>query len=156
MSLVSLLRFCAVCVASGFGSGYARIAPGTVGSLAALVVWWLLRQSQLIASNGAVLLLVATAVLGSLAVAYSLEPSSGDPDPRWIVIDEWAGLFVALVGIMPTEWHLVLGAFGLFRLFDATKVGPVGWAESIPGCWGIMADDLVAGVLTAVLIAAVR
>jgi phosphatidylglycerophosphatase A len=156
MSLANLLRFCSVCVASGFGSGYARIAPGTFGSLAALVVWWLLRQSQLLAPKGDLLLLAGTAAIGCLAVASCLEPSSGDTDPSWIVIDEWAGLFVALMGILPTQWHLVLCAFGLFRFFDATKVGPVGWAESLPGCWGIMADDLVAGVLTAVMIAAVR
>jgi phosphatidylglycerophosphatase A len=156
MSLVSLLRCCSVCVASGFGSGYARIAPGTCGSLVALGAWWLLLQSHVLASSGGVALLVVTAVLGCVAVAFSIEPSSGDSDPSWIVIDEWAGLFVALIGIAPQEWHLLVCAFVLFRFFDATKVGPVGWAESLPGCWGIMADDLVAGVCTALVIAAVR
>ncbi len=154
MSLVRSLRFCSVVVASGFGSGYARIAPGTCGSFAALGVWWLLLQSQLFADIGVLAILVFTVVLGAISVAFSLDSSSGDLDPSWIVIDEWAGLFVALVGIKPTEWPLVICAFVLFRIFDATKVGPVGWAESLPGCWGIMADDLVAGVLTALVIAA--
>jgi phosphatidylglycerophosphatase A len=156
MSLVGLVRFCAVGVASGLGSGYARIAPGTCGSLLALVVWLILYQSQLVAPEHAIIVIGLTVVLGCVSVALCLESSSGDPDPSWIVIDEWAGLFLALVGVVPSEWRLIVCAFLLFRFFDATKVGPVGWAESLPGHWGIMADDLVAGGLTALVIVALR
>ncbi len=156
MSLVSLLRFFSVCLASGFGSGYSRIAPGTCGSLAALGFWWLMRKGQF-PVGADVALIALTTLLGCAAVAFSIQSSySVDPDPSWIVVDEWAGLFVALMGVMPSEWHLVVCAFVLFRLFDVTKLGPVGWAERLPGCWGIMADDLVAGALTALVLAVVR
>jgi phosphatidylglycerophosphatase A len=77
-------------------------------------------------------------------------------DPQWIVIDEWAGLFVALAGLTPSNWTTAFVAFILFRVFDASKVGPVAWAEQLPGAYGVMADDLVAGILTAGCIAAMR
>jgi len=156
MSLASLSRFYSVCLASGFGSGYSRIAPGTCGSLAALGGWWVLHQSLLFTGAGNVALCLLTTLVGCIAVKFSLKGCSGNPDPSWIVIDEWAGLFVALIGVTPSDWHLVMCAFVLFRLFDATKLGPVGWAERLPGCWGIMADDLVAGGLTTVVMALLR
>jgi len=156
MSLAGVLRACAVCIASGFGSGLSAIAPGTSGSFAALALWWLVFG---VASGGAVwplALVLITSIVGVVAVAGSLDPNSSDPDPRWIVIDEWAGLYVALVGVAPGEFSWIVCAFVLFRFFDASKVGPVGWAEALPGSWGIMADDLVAGALAAICVWAAR
>lgn len=96
-------------------------------------------------------LVVITTVVGTVAVQVALR-SERDKDPQWIVIDEWAGLFVALVGIVPTQLTQALMAFTLFRIFDASKIGPVGWAEKLPGQFGIMADDLVAGALASLVV----
>jgi phosphatidylglycerophosphatase A len=154
--MITILQ-CARFFSSGCGSGFARHAPGTVGSVAALVMWWFLSSFGLAGSPAANLsLLVITTIVGTIAVATCLRAEPNSADPQWIVIDEWAGLFVALLALTPDNWGLVLLALGLFRVLDASKIGPVGWAEQLPGAWGIMADDLVAGALVALIILAIK
>lgn len=153
---MSLVRFCTICTASGFGSGFAKVAPGTCGSGVALLVWWALHGTGVSGVWAAVGLVLVTSVCGYVSIVSCLDTAAGDPDPSWIVIDEWAGLYVALLGLAPGEWPLVACAFVLFRVFDASKIGPVGWAENMPGAWGIMADDVVAGGLAALVILIVR
>ncbi len=144
-------------IASGFGSGYANVAPGTFGSLAALIFWWLLFQiGTLEATSAAMFLVVITTLVGFLAVALCVRKLGAGVDPQWIVIDEWAGLYIALLGLTPSNWGLVLVAFIFFRAFDALKTGPVAWAESLPKAFGIMADDLVAGIMTTIVIYGLR
>jgi phosphatidylglycerophosphatase A len=117
-----------------------------------LIFWWLLFDLEIIQSfSSQVVLALVTTVVGTIAVGVALKHEQ-DEDPQWIVIDEWAGLFVALLGLAPFQLGYVLTAFVLFRLFDASKVGPVGWAERLPRQFGIMADDLVAGALSALVI----
>lgn len=133
-------------ISSGFGSGYVRKAPGTVGSVAAVCAWLLLRHFDVCAP------LVATGIVslvGLLAVAVTIQGQS-DTDPQWIVIDEWAGVFIALLAVDSGNLFHVLLAFVGFRLFDIVKPGPVRWAEDLPGAFGIMADDVVAGMLVLV------
>jgi phosphatidylglycerophosphatase A len=144
-------------VSSGFGSGHARIAPGTFGSAAALIFWFLLHAIGMPASFPAhAALFAVTAIVGTLAVAHSIDSQPEAADPPWIVIDEWAGLFIALTTLAPNQLGWIALGFGLFRLFDALKWGPVGWAEKLPGAWGIIADDVVAGALTALLVGLCR
>ncbi len=102
--------------------------------------------------------LAALAVLatagGWLAVRRAVpEP---DADPGWVVVDEVAGQWIALLGSPSGSTVGAAAAFALFRLLDITKVGPVGWAERRGGAFGVMADDVVAGALAAVLVAAAR
>lgn len=85
-------------------------------------------------------------IVGFLAVAFAIRGQS-EADPQWIVIDEWAGVFVALLAVDSTSLSHVFLAFVGFRLFDIVKPGPVRWAEDLPGAFGIMADDIVAGML---------
>lgn len=73
-------------------------------------------------------------------------------DPQFIVIDEWAGMSISLLYISPSNYLAVISAFLLFRFFDITKLGPVGWAENLPGAWGIMLDDVVAGIFATLLL----
>lgn len=69
-------------------------------------------------------------------------------DPQWIVIDEWCGLSVTLLAYNPQDPAWVpYAAFIAFRLFDITKIPPVSQAERLPGAFGIMLDDVVAGIL---------
>lgn len=148
----------AVWISSGFGSGYALVAPGTFGSAAALAFWWLL-HTQLGAPHtlhAHAILTSATIIVGTLAVYRVMRTEVSTCDPQWIVIDEWAGLFLALFAVSPDEWGWASISFILFRIFDAAKPGPVGWVERLPGAAGIMADDLVAGALAGLTVMVCR
>jgi phosphatidylglycerophosphatase A len=152
-----MIKFVAQWISSGFGSGYAVVAPGTFGSVAAFIFWWLLLRLGIPHSPYTTLILaVVTTIVGTIAVAYCMRLSPNSPDPQWIVIDEWAGLFVALAVIPSAHWSAALVSIIVFLIFDATKVGPVAWAEQLPGAYGVMADDLVAGALTAGVIVLCR
>lgn len=129
-------------VATLFGAGRARAVPGTFGTLAAIpaaIVLGLLLPPLAFAA--------ATAVLAGLAIWTSglAARAMGLKDPRPVVIDEAAGLFVSLLFLPPTPATYV-GAFVLFRLMDIVKPFPARRAEELPGGWGIVLDDLIAGV----------
>jgi phosphatidylglycerophosphatase A len=136
-------------IASGFGSGLAPKAPGTAGSLAAVLIgaalMWL--------SPAALPLAVLLASLGGL---WAVSAARVDGDPGWVVIDEFAGMWIAMLGLArPTAIGLI-AAFLLFRLLDIVKPGPVGWADRQKGAAGIMADDIIAGAIAAGILWAVR
>lgn len=136
-------------IASGLGSGYAPYAPGTVASLLAV----LLGIPLMLAPSGT---LALAAAFASVAGLWAIRVARIDGDPGWVVIDEVAGQWLALLGLArPTALGL-LAAFALFRLLDITKPGPVGWADRQGGAAGIMADDLIAGALAAGVLWAVR
>jgi phosphatidylglycerophosphatase A len=132
----------AVLVATLFGVGRVRVVPGTFGTLAAIpaaiVMGYLLPPWAFAA---------ATAVLAGLAIWTSGRAARalGLKDPRPVVIDEAAGLFVTLLFFPPAPATYV-GAFVLFRLMDILKPFPARRAEDLPGGWGIVVDDLIAGV----------
>jgi phosphatidylglycerophosphatase A len=134
-------------IAAGLGTGFSPVAPGTVASAAALAI-------------GAGLMLASPlglplAALASIAGGYwAITRANIDGDPGWVVIDEFAGQWIAMLALPAVSWPGLLAAFALFRLFDIVKPGPVGWADRQHGAFGIMADDVVAGVLAALLLAA--
>lgn len=132
-------------ISSGLGSGYAPKAPGTFGTVAAAVAWLAMSWGGLLSSPLTHTLCAAlTIVCGTIAIRLSLDNGSAK-DPQWIVIDEWAGLFVALIGTdVGVPWQVLLAVI-FFRVFDISKVGPIRAAERLPGAFGIMADDVVAG-----------
>ncbi len=142
-------------ISMGFGSGATGAAPGTFGSLAAAFVWCVLQLSVLPASTFThVTLLVVVTLVGTIAITKSLRQLS-EQDPGWIVIDEWAGMYAALVGANAGSLSQVVFAFVVFRIFDICKPAPVRSAERLPGAFGVMMDDLVAGALTWVVVQAV-
>lgn len=138
-------------IASLFGAGFLRPGPGTWGSIAALVpgAALLALAGALAVAGGAVLL----TALGWWATTRELARAT-DADPQWIVIDEAAGMWVAMAGLPAFGWVGVLAAFALFRLFDIAKPGPVGWADRQGGATGVMLDDLIAGALAALVLVA--
>jgi len=151
-----MITSCAALLSSGFGSGYVRVAPGTFGSLAAVFFWLLLSWLGVLSSSShQSLLAMGVVVAGLLATRISLDEEGGE-DPQWIVIDEWAGVCIALIGADPRNLLGVLGALVMFRIFDIVKPGPVSWAEDLPGAWGIMADDVIAGVCALAGMSALR
>jgi phosphatidylglycerophosphatase A len=127
-------------VASLGGVGFLKPAPGTWGSAAVLP---LVLGGPLVCLAAAAVLIVA----GLWAISWLRDK---DDDPPWVVIDEGAGQLIALAAIANEASLLqVAMAFGLFRGLDVAKPGPVGWADRRPGAWGVMLDDLVAGMLAA-------
>ena len=132
-------------VASGFGCGFAPVAPGTVGSAVALVIG----AGLMLASPYA---LPAAALLACIVGVWAIAAADGAADPGWIVIDEFAGQWIAMLALARVSVIGLAAAFALFRLFDIAKPGPVGWADRRKDAWGVMADDVIAGVMVAMLL----
>lgn len=123
-------------------TGFAPVAPGTVGSAVTLPLWWLLRGAEQPWLEPLCLAVVVVAGAWSARVAER-ELQSEDPGP--VVIDEVAGMLVTLLW-MPLTWQVALAGFLAFRVFDIAKPYPVNRLERLPRGWGVMADDLMAGV----------
>lgn len=133
-------------LATCFRIGYLPLAPGTWGSLAALMAWRLLPEMELFRLS----LIVVVVFLVGVISSTILSEREGDSDPSHIVIDEWAGMWIALL-MIPNEWKWLGMAFILFRLFDIVKIYPANRFEKLPGGWGIMMDDVVAGLYAGVV-----
>jgi phosphatidylglycerophosphatase A len=142
---------CATVIATWFGCGYFPKAPGTAGSLAALAIAIAL---HLIAGSGrgALAILAAVLVLPGVWAAGVVAKRLGVIDPGIVVVDEVVGQWVTILGVTAFNWKSWLGCFLLFRLFDIWKPPPVRQLESLPGGWGIMADDVMAGFYGALVI----
>lgn len=131
-------------IASGFAAGLAPRAPGTAGSLVGLLLGvWVLHAAGPVGLIGAI-------ILASIAGLWAIPRAADEQaDPGWVVIDEIAGQMIALLAVPhPGLWQMAL-AFALFRLFDITKWGPIGWADRRHDALGIMADDWIAGLFAA-------
>ncbi|MBN3038881.1 MAG: phosphatidylglycerophosphatase A [Candidatus Omnitrophica bacterium] len=129
-------------IASFFYLGYVPFAPGTAGSLGALVIYLFCRKSLFLHT----VVLLGVCVVGFL-VCGPAEKIFGRKDSPRIVIDEVAGLLLAYWGLELDLLLIVLG-FILFRVLDAAKVYPVNKLEKLKGAWGVMGDDLCAGLYT--------
>jgi len=137
----------ALAVATLGGVGRAPVAPGTVASAITALALWLLSPPPL---TLAVLLIVVTG-LGTWA-ADEAERALGDRDPGMIVVDEVAGMMLAVLAVPATPVALLAG-FLLFRVFDVVKPFPANVAQRLPGGLGVMVDDLVAGLYALALLA---
>jgi phosphatidylglycerophosphatase A len=126
-------------IASAGGAGYARKAPGTFGSFAGLVIGALLLEL----GHGPLLMGILAASLAGLWAVWAV----GGQDEQWIVIDEVAGQMIALFALHRPGWPGLILAFALFRLFDITKLGPIGAADRRHDALGVMADDWIAGAV---------
>lgn len=139
-------------VATGFGAGYAPAAPGTAGSLVGLVLVFFIHNRSLILYAAVLLSVFALGVYA----AGQVERATGEQDNRRIVIDEIAGMLV--VGfLLPSGVGYLIGGFVLFRALDVAKPFPADWIErELPGGWGIMLDDLVAGLYANLILQGVK
>jgi phosphatidylglycerophosphatase A len=142
---------------SFFGAGFLPMAPGTWGSLAALLIYVLaLRFTRLepaIFGTLGCLLLILLFAMASLALGGDAQRAAAHKDPRWFVLDEMAGVFLALFALAPYNFLFAGLAFLLFRLFDALKIGAVGWMDRrLSGTVGILLDDCVAGAAANLLV----
>ncbi|KKD62342.1 phosphatidylglycerophosphatase [Grimontia sp. AD028] len=134
-------------LATGFGSGLSPIVPGTMGTLAAVPFYYLLVSLSPIA-------LAIAIVLGSLVGIYLCERTSNDMgvhDHGSIVWDEFVGFWITMFLVPVTDWQVVLAGFIIFRFFDMVKPWPISWLDKqVHGGFGIMLDDVVAGLMSMV------
>lgn len=138
----------ALLVASFGYAGRSPLAPGTVGSAAALPVFLVVRLAGSPVLEAGVIIALGAVGVWSASVT---ERQLGVTDPSVVVIDEVVGMLLTLA-FMPLGWAGVLAGFVLFRLFDIIKPYPCARAERLPGGWGIMADDVLAGVYANVVL----
>jgi len=129
--------------ATGFFSGYSPWAPGTAGSLVGVLVFCFIHDSPYY------LPITLAVILVGIPIAGRAERILGQKDAKQIVIDEVAGQLVALY-LAPLALLPVACGFLLFRLFDIWKPGPVGRLEKLPGGYGVMMDDVGAGIFALV------
>jgi phosphatidylglycerophosphatase A len=127
-------------VATVFGVGYAPVAPGTFGSAAGLLIWWLLPASTGIQAAAIAAIFVAGSWGSNVA-----ERHFGRTDPGQVVIDEVMGMLITLF-LNPVGWIGALAGFLLFRVFDVIKPYPANRLEQLHGGIGVMADDAMAAV----------
>jgi phosphatidylglycerophosphatase A len=143
--LIALARV----ISTWFGCGYAPVAPGTVGSAAAILIAWALRNYATPVEFGLLGLMLAIPGIWAAGVtARELKVK----DPGLVVVDEVVGQWITLAGATAVNWHSWLLAFALFRIFDIWKPPPVRQLERLPGGIGIVADDAMAGIYSAVLL----
>jgi phosphatidylglycerophosphatase A len=139
--MVKVVDLLARGVATAFGSGYSPVAPGTAGSAVGLLLFWPMAGWRWPWQVGACLALLLVGALAATRVAERV----GLKDPGIVVVDEVLGQWVTLLALPFTPATAVLG-FLLFRAMDIVKPWPARDLERLPGGWGIMADDVAAGV----------
>ena len=142
-----IVSFLTTALATGFGAGYSPIAPGTAGSAVGLALFWPLAGLPPLEQVLAVTVLFLVAVPAATLVARR----SGRKDPGLVVIDEVVGVWATLA-FLPFTWTTAVFGFLLFRLMDIVKPYPARDLERLPDGWGIMADDLMAGVYANLLL----
>ena len=141
-SPLELVRSPTLMLAFGFGSGLSRLAPGTVGTIAAIPLWWLLTQL----SPPLYLATVLVAAIIGVSICGRAAEQMGVHDHGGIVWDEFVGFWITMAFFFFFFVSLMLG-FCLFRLFDIWKPWPISWLDkNMSGGLGIMIDDIVAGL----------
>ena len=128
-------------LATGFGAGFSPIAPGTAGTLVGLALFWPMRNLGLWVQGVAILVVCLLGVAGGTQVARKEERE----DPGLVVVDEIVGMWLTLL-LVPFTWVSAALGFLLFRIMDVVKPFPARRFEDFPGGWGIMADDVMAGI----------
>jgi phosphatidylglycerophosphatase A len=139
--MVKVVDFLARGVATAFGSGYSPFAPGTAGSAVGLLLFWPMAAWPWPWQLGASVALLLVGAIAATRVAERV----GLKDPGIVVVDEVLGQWVTLLALPFTPATAAVG-FLLFRAMDILKPWPARDLERLPGGWGIMADDVAAGV----------
>jgi len=138
-------------LATWFGCGYWPWGPGTAGSLAAVVIAWLSVRFGGFSPHWFLLWAVLVTPAGVWA-ATVVERSLNKVDPHIVVVDEVAGQWLTLAGAVTLNWKSWVLALALFRIFDIWKPWPARRLEGLKAGFGIMADDLMAGVYGALVL----
>jgi phosphatidylglycerophosphatase A len=132
-------------IATWFYCGYFPVAPGTVGSLAAIAIAWALHRFENVPAPAFALMSMLLAGPGIWAAGVTAR-AEGREDPGIVVVDEVVGQWLTIAGATQLNWKSWVLALALFRIFDIWKPPPVRQLERLPGGLGIVADDAMAGV----------
>ncbi len=134
-------KYTALCIATTFFSGLFPIAPGTVGAFIAVVVLWFLPPLSWLT------LVIASAIFFVIGVwASDIAETEWGKDPGKVNWDEVVGMMITVIALPAKHWIIYVAAFFAFRIFDIIKPFPVNRMEKIKGGMGIMADDVMAGI----------
>jgi phosphatidylglycerophosphatase A len=128
-------------LATGFGSGFSPIAPGTAGTAVGLLLFWPMAALPFVYQATLTLVVCLLGVWGGTLVTRH----EGREDPGLVVVDEVVGMWVTLL-LVPLSWKTALVGFFAFRLMDIVKPFPARRLEDLKEGWGIMADDVMAGI----------
>ena len=157
--MVKNKNFFHIIIATGFGSGYFPRVPGTTGAVLATGIWY---GMSLIFTSPKLLIVTASLIvvftfLGVLSSGV-MEAYWGK-DPSKVVIDEMVGVWISLLAVNNNNIHYIyyaLAALILFRLFDIFKPLGIRKMEAIEGGWGIMLDDILAGIYSLLILCGIK
>ena len=140
------------CIATGFFTGYVPVMPGTAGSMLALLILWMVPGLN----QGLLVVLIPIMFILGVWSSGIVEKQAGH-DASIITIDEMTGMGMTFF-LMPRamEWYWWVAGFVLFRAFDIGKPFPAGRSQRLPGGWGIMMDDIIAGIMANLVLRAMR
>ena len=138
------MRYLADCIVTMLYIGRIPLAPGSWASLAAVILWL-----NIFNNLNYLLLPIISVILFFIGTYFShlALKTTNKKDPSFIVVDEWVGQWITF-SFLPVNYTIAILGFLLFRFFDISKVGPVKFFEKLPGAWGVMADDIFAGILS--------
>ncbi len=134
-------------ISSFFYVGFFPLASGTFGSLCAILLWWFFVPENLFYQ---LLLILFVIIIGTITSGI-IESNLKLKDPSFIVIDEVAGMFISLF-LIPKSFLVYIIGFFLFRFFDILKPSYINSVQKIPNGIGIMADDILAGLVTCLIL----
>lgn len=138
-------------ILSGLGTGWLPLAPGTWGAAAAMLIAWLLgNYFAFLPANLILLCCVIFFTIWGAAAAHQLEDEWGE-DPSQIVLDEFVGAWISVL-FLPFHWPILLTGFLMFRFFDIRKPLGIRKLEKIKKGWGVMLDDILAGIYANLLV----
>ena len=129
-------------LATWFGCGLAGWAPGTMGTLGAIPIYLVASRFGWGGTSVAAVAVTGAGIWAAGVVARGMHGK----DPQVVVVDEVAGFLVTMLGVRSFSWSAVAIGFAVFRLLDITKPWPVRKFEALPGGWGIVLDDVAAGI----------
>ena len=137
-------------ISTFFFIGSIKVAPGTFGSFATILIWYIFTVNEL--NNYFILFFLFFLIIGFISVYFYLL-TSNNKDPKEVVIDEVAGQSIPLIAIQSTSDILIIViAFLFFRFFDIFKIYPINKIENLPGTFGVMLDDVAAGIYTLIIV----
>lgn len=141
-------RFLIYIIGTGFGSGYMPVAPGTAGSILALIIYFIFPLDAIYWLSISIMFFIA-----GIWSSSAIEKDKGK-DPGLVVIDEMVGQWLAVI-FLPFSWITLLIGFILFRTFDIWKPYPINRSQKLKAGWGIMIDDVLAGVYANIVLQAI-
>ena len=142
------MNFLARIISTGLAVGYSPLAPGTMGSLVILIVYWICPEMNSLQLLSVIIGLTVLGIYTATVTEREMQNKFGQDkghDPGIIVIDEIIGMLIALFSLPKTSLFMII-AFILFRIFDIMKPYPARRMEKLPAGWGIVMDDVIAGI----------